>query len=63
MIQTLTPCPLRISPCIKYFIQECYDPYYSEYWFDNNYYEYTFVEWYFFLYNKNETKKLIKLKN
>ena len=51
-VQLQIPCPFRISPCIKYITQEYYDiqydAYYNEYWIDNNYYKYTFVEWYFF---------------
>lgn len=40
---------------IKYLINDCYeedyDPYYSETWYDNYCYNYTFKEWYF-LYRK-----------
>lgn len=42
------PYSIRISPCIKYLTQECYDIHYDSYWIDNHYYRYTFVEWYFF---------------
>ena len=47
-VQLQIPCPIRISPSIKYLTQEYYSQYYDEYWIDNHYYEYTFIEWYFF---------------
>jgi len=47
-IRLQIPCPIRISPSIKCLTQEYYGAYYYEYWNDNHYYEYTFVEWYFF---------------
>ena len=48
IIQPVKPNPIRISPSIKYLTQEYYKTYYDEYWTDNHYYKYTFVEWYFF---------------
>jgi hypothetical protein len=47
--------PFIISPFIKYLFEDCYqedyDPLYTEFWYDNYCYDYTFSEWYF-LYRK-----------